>query len=181
MRQANVHFTYHDYLLLPEDKRYEILEGDLIVVPAPNTAHQQILGSLHAALFIHVLQYRLGKVFCAPYDVVLSEENVVQPDIIFVRSDHKGIITTDNIQGALDLVVEILSPGTKSRDLDIKRKIYAKYGIGEYWIVDPIEKTLEVLILGEEGYNSAGTYPNSAVVKSPLLPDFRVPLAEIFP
>jgi Uma2 family endonuclease len=181
MRQANVRFTYHDYLLLPEDKRYEILEGDMVVVLAPNTAHQRILGNLLSALFNHVRQHKLGEVFCAPYDVVLSEENVVQPDIIFVRSEHIGIIGTENIQGAPDLVVEILSPGTKSRDLIIKRKIYAKYGITEYWIVDPIEKTLEVLIWAEEGYRSAGIYPYSAVVESLLLPDFRVPLAEIFP
>lgn len=181
MRQANVHFTYHDYLLLPEDKRYEILEGDLVVVPAPNTAHQRISRDLQNALVNHVRQYRLGEVFCAPYDVVLSEENIVQPDIAFVRSEREGIITADNVQGAPDLVVEVLSPRTKSRDLEIKRKIYAKYGVGEYWIVDPIERTLEVLILGEEGYCSAGIYPHSVVIESPLLPDFRVSLAEIFP
>jgi Uma2 family endonuclease len=181
MRQANVRFTYHDYQLLPDDKRYEILDGDLVVVPSPNTEHQEILGSLYSALLIHVRQYQLGRVFCAPYDVVLSDENVVQPDIVFVSNERKGIIGTENIQGTPDLVVEILSPGTRSRDLEVKRKIYAKYGVREYWIVDPGEKAVEVLVLEKEGCRRAGIYAHSGAIESPLLPHFHIPLTEIFP
>ena len=180
MRQAKVKFTYHDYLLLSDDKRYEILEGDLYVVPAPSTSHQRISRNLEMALINYVRQNDLGEVFDAPYDVILSEENVVQPDLLFVCKQRSGIVGTENIQGPPDLVIEILSPGTKSKDLDIKRKLYAKYGIREYWTVDPAAKTLEISLWSEAGYQSAGVYPHTALVSSPLLPDLELPLAEIF-
>src|SRR3989304_6039825 len=92
MKRANVRFNYEDYLLLPEDKRYEILDGDLQVVPAPNTKHQTVSLYLSLALLQHVRSENLGQVFHAPYDVILSREDIVQPDILFVRDERKGII-----------------------------------------------------------------------------------------
>src|SRR3989337_2845338 len=115
MRRANVRFAYQDYLLLPEDKRYEILDGDLYVVAAPNTRHQRVSRNLEFVLFQHVRERRLGEVLYAPYDVILSEENVVQPDILFVRKERLDTISEMNLPGAPDLVVEILSGGTRKK------------------------------------------------------------------
>jgi len=180
MRQANVRFNYHDYLQLPEDKRYEILDGELYVVPAPNTKHQRISRRLEGALDKHVSGKNLGEIFDAPYDVILSDENVLQPDILFVRKERLAIIGEANIEGAPDLVVEILSPGTRQKDLAVKRKIYAKFGVREYWIVDPDAATVEVLTWTESGYITAATCRQSDRLSSPLLPELNLPLREVF-
>jgi Uma2 family endonuclease len=180
MRRANVRFNYHDYLQLSEDKRYEILDGDLCVVPAPNIKHQRISKRIETALIRQVEEKGFGEVLDAPCDVLLSEENVVQPDILFVRRERLSIISEANILGAPDLVIEILSAGTRQKDLEIKRKIYARYGVQEYWIVDPDAATVEVLAWGESGYITAGTYRESDKLSSPLLPQLILPLREIF-
>jgi Uma2 family endonuclease len=180
MRRANVRFTYHDYVQLPEDNRYEILDGELFVVPAPNTRHQRISKRLEIALIRQVEEKGLGEILHAPYDVILSEENVAQPDIILIRKERCAIIGELNIHGAPDLVVEILSPGTRTKDLEIKRKIYAAYGVQEYWIVDPEAATVEVLALTDSGYMNAGIYDASQCLSSPLLPELNLPLSEIF-
>jgi len=180
MRQASVRFTYQDYLLLPEDKRYEILDGELYVVAAPNTRHQRVSRNLELALFQHVRDKNLGEVLDAPYDVILSEENVVQPDILFVRSERAGVIGEMNLQGAPDLVIEILSEGSRGKDLEVKRKIYARYGVQEYWVVDPEGATVEVLVWSEAGYVTAAVYEKSHRLSSPLLPELDLPLSEVF-
>jgi Uma2 family endonuclease len=180
MKQANIRFNYHDYLQLPEDKRYEILDGELFVVPAPNIRHQRIAIRLQSRLFEHVEHYHLGELLAAPCDVLLSDENVVQPDILFVVKERLGMIGKANIPGAPDLVVEILSPGGRRKDLEIKRKIYARFGAREYWIVDPDADTVEVLALSESGYITVGVYRESQCLSSPLLPDLNLPLREIF-
>ena len=115
----------------------------------------------------------------APCDVILSEENVVQPDILFVRRERSGIIGEANLKGAPDLVIEILSPGTRSKDLELKRKTYARFGIQEYWVVDPEAATVEVLVWSEIGYVTAATYGKSDCLSSPLLPNFNLPLSEV--
>jgi len=180
MKQANVKFTYHDYLLLPGDKRYELVEGDLFVVPAPNLNHQRILRRLGKALLEYVEQHELGEIFYAPCDVVLSAENVVQPDLIFVSQERSGILTAANVQGPPDLGIEILSDATKQRDLSVKRKLYARYGVREYWIVDPDSKTIEVLTWTEAGYRTEAIYPHTARLSSPLFHNLDLNLSEIF-
>jgi len=180
MRRANVRFTYSDYLRLPEDKRYEILDGELHVVPAPSSRHQRVAINLEVALFQYAKATNSGLVYHAPYDVVLSEDTVVQPDIIFIRHERAAIISEMNLQGQPDIAVEILSPTTRSKDLEVKRKIYAQFGILEYWIVDPDAGTVEVLIRPEAGYVSAGVYGITDRLSSPLLPDLNLPLSEIF-
>ena len=180
MKQANIKFTYHDYLLLPDDKRYELVEGELLVVPAPNLFHQSILRELEAILYSYVRKHDLGKIFFAPCDVVLSFENVVQPDLLFVCKERLGILTDDNIQGPPDLIVEILSQATKHRDLNLKRKLYARYGVREYWIVDPEGKTVEVLSWNATGYHTEAAVPHTARMSSSLFPDLDLNLAEIF-
>ena len=180
MKQANVKFTYDDYLLLPEDKRYEIVEGELLLVPAPNILHHDILRELATALNAYARERGSGKILFAPCDVVLSSENVIQPDLLFVSEKRKGILTAANVQGPPDLVVEILSDATRQRDLNIKRKLYAKYGVWEYWIVDPDAATVEVLVWGEAGYASAGIFGKTERLSSPLMPELDMALAEMF-
>lgn len=178
MKKANVRFNYDDYLLLPEDKRYEILDGDLFMVPAPGIKHQRLSIALSAVLLKKLS--RFGTVLAAPCDVLFSREDIVQPDILFVRKERSGIIGDLNIQGSPDLVVEILSPGTRQRDLEAKRKIYSKFGVSEYWIVDPEAETIEVLVWSEIGYITSGIYNKSGRICSPLLPNVKVSLSEIF-
>ena len=180
MRRANVRFNYHDYCQLPEDKRYEILDGELYVVPAPGTKHQRVSKRLQTALILQVERKGLGEIFNAPYDVLLSEEDIVQPDILFVRKDRQVIIGDLNIRGAPDLVIEILSPGTRTRDLEIKEKIYAGFGVQEYWIVDPEVESIEVLTWREAGYVRAGIHGSGQSLSSPLLPELILKLDEVF-
>ncbi len=180
MKRANVRFNYHDYLQLPEDKRYEILDGELFMVPAPNIRHQRLSKRIASALMAQLETTGSGEVFWAPCDVVLSDENVLQPDLLFVRRERSGIIGEAHVSGPPDLVVEILSPGTRSKDVEIKRKLYAAFGVREYWIVDPDAETIEVLTWTDRGYAAAGVYGPSEYLLSPLLPGLKLPLADIF-
>ncbi len=180
MKQADIKFTYQDYVQLPDDKRYELVEGEFFLVPAPNLYHQRILRELDAALYRYLQQHALGEIFFAPCDVVFSEINVVQPDLIFVSRERMTILTEANIQGAPDLVVEILSPSTAQRDLGIKRNLYAKFGVREYWIVDPESKTVQVLSWTEAGYRVEAIVLQAGVHNSSVFPDLNLNLTEIF-
>jgi Uma2 family endonuclease len=177
---TDIKFTYQDYLLLPEDKRYEIIEGELIMVPSPGFSHQSASGNLGFLLRQFIREKRLGIVLNAPMDVVLSQENIVQPDIIFIFKKRMDIITEKNIQGAPDLVIEILSPNTKKKDSILKRKLYAKFGVREFWLVDPQEEEVEVLILKKRGFEQIGLYRKGQILTSPLLPGLKIPLQELF-
>jgi Uma2 family endonuclease len=143
----------------------------------PTSAHFQ---KDRDRLILHAEGGGLGEVLDAPYDVILTEENVVQPDILFVRTDRAGIIGELNLRGAPDLAIEILSPGTRSKDLEVKRKIYARFGVQEYWIVDPDAETIEVLAWTESGYVRAALHGKLDHLSSPLLPDLDLPLSGIF-
>jgi Uma2 family endonuclease len=180
MKQSTVRFNYQDYFQLPEDKRYEILDGELYVVPAPNIRHQRISRRMLVALNAHIEEKGLGEVFDAPCDVVFSDENIAQPDLLFVRRERLGLLTEANLAAAPDLAVEILSPGTRQKDLAIKRKIYARFGVREYWIVDPDANTVEVLVWRKSGYAMAGIYREAEHLVSPLLPELVLPLDRVF-
>ena len=143
--------TYEDYLNTPDEVRYELLDGELVMVPSPGATHQRIVMRIAMALQPYVKRMELGEFFIAPFDVVLwdgDEANVVEPDLLFVSTARAGIITEANVQGAPDLVVEVLSPSTESRDRGYKRELYARHGVGEYWLVDPDARTVTVLRLG---------------------------------
>lgn len=182
MVNTNIKFTYADYRSIPESetRRYELLEGALVMVPSPGERHQSISGNLEFILQGFVRVSGLGRVYHAPFDVVLSNEEVVQPDILFVSKERSHIITPENIQGAPDLVIEIISPATAERDRSYKRTIYARHGIREYWLVDPENEAVEVLGLGEKGFNPVGTYKGKETLKSPLLPELAIDLSEVF-
>ena len=139
-QRSRIKFTYEDYKHTPEDKRYELLDGELIMVPAPRIAHQRTSREIEIPLAIFVSENDLGEVFDAPTDVV-------QPDILFVSKERSYIITEDNICGAPDLVVEVLSPSTAQRDRTLKRTLYALHQVPEYWQADTDAKTVLVLAL----------------------------------
>ena len=173
-------FTYEDYRNTPDDVRYELLDGELIMVPAPNMAHQGISTILLRLIDTLVYLRKLGKVFHAPTDVVFSDTDTVQPDLIFVSNERSHIITEDNIRGAPDLVIEILSPSTAGRDRTFKRTLYERNGVKEYWMVDPSARNITVLLLGQDGYELAGIYGEGQTLTSPTLPGFSLNLDDIF-
>ena len=179
MQSTRLRFTYRDYLLLPEGDRRELIEGDFYVVPAPSFRHQIISRNLGTLLWDFVRGRGLGQVVSAPTDVVFSQETVVQPDILFISNERRGIITEDNVSGAPDLVVEVLSPSTAERDRELKLTIYARYGVREYWIVDLEDRSVEVMTLEEAGVQSVRRY-TSGPVESLLLAGLEIRHSEIF-
>lgn len=177
--QTSLRYNYQDYLQLPEDTRCEIIDGDLFMVPSPNEGHQRILANLFHILSHYVRQNKLGRVYFAPLDVLFSEEDIVQPDIIFVSHENKGIITKDNIKGVPDLIIEVLSPSSGHRDMGIKKKLYARNGVREYWIVDPEHETVDVLLLKGKGFDGKRYRLNDTICSS-VIQDLRIGAKEIF-
>jgi Uma2 family endonuclease len=183
MSLPHVKLTYEDYLQFPDDgKRHELIEGDHYVTPAPKTKHQRISGNLFAALHIFVKQHPYGQIFQALFDVVLSEENIVQPDLVFVSRDRAAIVTEDNVQGSPDLLVEILSETTRKKDEVTKRKLYERFGVQEYWIVDPELETVKQFRLQKERYTRIAELNAAAqdTLKTPLLSTFHLSLHDLF-
>src|SRR5712691_11341392 len=125
--------TYEDYRLLPEDRRYEVIDGELFMTPAPTPYHQIVALNVATALGEHVLGLKLGTVLIAPCDVVLSETDVVQPDILFIAAERASVIGEKYISAAPDLVIEVFSPSTAGRDQTLKKKLYAPRGVKELW------------------------------------------------
>ena len=175
-----VKFTYEDYLNTPEDKHYELLDGELVMTPAPGERHQSVSALLGWKLVQFASENSLGRVYLAPFDMVLSDVDVVQPDLLFVSNGRGHIITPANIQGAPDLVVEILSPSTAERDKTFKRTLYARYGVNEYWMVDTTAKDIAVLLLGDQGFEVVDTYGEGETLTSPILQGFRLNIGDIF-
>lgn len=173
-------YTYADYLLTPEDTRYELIEGELIMAAAPSIAHQRVARDFGAVLWPFVRDNNLGEVFYAPTDVYFSETNVLQPDLLFVSAARTRIITDANIQGAPDLVIEIASPSTKDEDRTRKQEIYERFGVPEYWWVHPIYQTVEPLRLENGRFMSMGVYGPTDTLATPLLPGLVINLSEIF-
>ncbi len=139
--------TYEDYIKLPDDERYELIDGELIMAPSPTMPHQASQSKLGISLGVFVREHNLGMVFFSPCDVVLSESDVIQPDLMFISNERENIITHANIQGAPDLVVEILSPPTARRDWGVKRELYARHGVKEFWVIDASNKIVWLMIL----------------------------------
>ncbi len=173
-------FTYDDYRNTPDDKRYELLDGDLVVVPAPREVHQRVSLRLSLLLGQLVMRTGIGHVYAAPFDVVLSDTDVVQPDLLFVSNERSHVITDENIQGAPDLVIEILSPSSANRDQTFKRSLYAKHGVKEYWLVDTDAETVTVLLWNAHRYGVVGVCREGKVLRSPTLTEFEIKPDEIF-
>jgi Uma2 family endonuclease len=177
---SSVRYTYDDYVLLPEDRRYEILDGDLFMTPAPTPYHQLVSKRIEFLLDDHVRRNQLGEVLDAPCDVVLSASDIVQPDILFIVADRLSIIGEKFITAAPDVVVEVLSPSTADRDQTLKTKLYARFGVRELWIASPEAKTIEVLVLSGQTFRREALYGRGDVLRTPLLPGLEIPLDQVF-
>ena len=181
MKSAVSKMNYDQLRLLPDDRqRHELVDGELLMTPAPKPRHQIILGELYSALSSHVKQHRLGKVLLAPVDVVFEDHTVVEPDLLFIRADRASIVGEEAIHGAPDLVVEILSPSTFYNDLRIKMNVYGRFGVQEYWIVDPEKETIELYRLAGTKLELARQFSSDAALESTLLPGLRLPVITIF-
>jgi Uma2 family endonuclease len=146
--------TYDDLCQMPDDSnRYEIIGGELIVSPSPIRAHQKVSLRLTLLIAQYVADYELGEVYAAPVDVQLSPHNVVQPDLLFIRQNRIGIYgPTGPVEGAPDLVVEIISRSSRTMDQVRKSALYADFGVPEYWLVDPEKRDVQILILDQGQY-----------------------------
>lgn len=181
MKPAATKMTCDQYCLLPDDgKQYEVIDGELFVTPAPTPRHQEILGKLLFRLHTHVEANSLGKVYPGRVDIVFDQHTVVQPDVLLVSNARLLIVKEEAIEGAPDLVVEVLLPSTFYKDLRPKMTAYSQFGVQEYWIVDPEKQSIEVHTHGGEGLQLARSFSSEEVLESPLLPGFRLTVASIF-
>jgi len=179
----STHLTYDDYVQFPDDgKRHEIIEGDHYMTPAPKAKHQTAALNLSLAIGGFVKNHGLGLVFIAPFDLILSDENVVQPDLLFVSAARTAIVTEDNVQGAPDLVIEILSELSRKKDEVTKRKLYERFGVQEYWVVDPELEIVKIFKLAQEKYGRAVELSKETndVLTTELLAGFSLAVSEIF-
>ena len=172
-------WTYEEYYKLDDDQRYEIMDGKLLMAPAPDTWHQAWIGGLHLILDRHVRSRQLGKVLLSPVDVVLDPENTVQPDIVFVVAGNVKIIQRRAIFGVPELLVELVSPSSVRRDRYDKKALYSRFGVKEYWIGDPANKALEILTLKEGRYELHCCAEEKGKLTSLILPGLEFDLAEV--
>jgi Uma2 family endonuclease len=183
---SSTKLTYADYVQFPDDGlRHEIIEGEHYVTPAPTTRHQRISGNLFYFVRCYLEIHPIGEVFAAPFDVLLSEFNILEPDLVYLSTERSHFLTSKNLQGAPDLVVEILSPSTKSRDLDLKRDVYERTGVDEYWIVDADRNVVDVYRRHDstsapgQTFSTPIRYERAQILNTPLLPGLELPLDKI--
>ena len=174
-------WTYEDYLHIPDDGyRYEVVWGELTVPPSPTFGHQRVLGILFSTLHQHVTAHDLGVVCVAPLDVVLSEQNVLQPDILFVTKERLHIVTEANVNGAPDLVIEVLSPGTAAVDRGRRMDAFAAFGVLHCWLIDPLSHSLEVYELRGERYEMVSRLTETDAFAPAIFPGLSLPLASVW-
>ena len=182
-RAEPIRFTYEDYLAFPEDgRRHELIDGEHIVTPAPMRMHQEVLGRLFNAIWNHLEVHPIGKVYVSPIDVILSDTDVVQPDIVYVSNERRDVLGKW-IHGAPDLAIEIVSPSSRRLDEVTKRRLFEKFGVREYGVVDPEVAVVKVHRIDETGALvriAELARERDDVLDTPLLPDLSVQLAWLF-
>ena len=182
--RSGVKLTYDDYLLFPDDgKLHELIDGEHYVTPSPNMRHQAILGVLHGLIWSYLEQHATGSVFVPRFDVVLSEHDVVEPDLLYIsRTRAADVLSAQHVRGAPDLVVEIGSPSTRKRDETIKRRLYERSGVTEYWVIDPDVDIVRVYRRMGDRFERAVELSRDGhdVLTTPLLPGLELPLERIF-
>jgi Uma2 family endonuclease len=174
-------WTYRDYASIEDENRYEVIEGELVMAPSPIIKHQRISIKLATRMRIFAEEKKLGEVFGAPTDVILPPHNVFQPDILFISNDNMEILTEKNVQGAPDLVVEILLPGTAVYDATLKKDVYEREGVKELWIIDPESESGFVYQNSERKFEMTGQAMKKGVLKSNILKGFQVKIEALFP
>jgi len=179
--RARVRFVADDIWDAPEDGNiYEVIDGQLYVSPTPAWIHQRVIARLFFFIAQYVFGNGLGEVVTAPTGLRLDDENGIEPDVIYVSNERRGIISERGLEGAPDLVVEVLSPSSATRDRGIKLRRYAASGVPHYWILDPIERKLEERVLTERGYALVGVFGERDVFRPTLFPDLEIRLAELW-
>jgi Uma2 family endonuclease len=179
--QTTIELTYEDYLEIPNDgRRYEIIDGELYVNPAPATQHQAAVMNIAALLWNFMRAHHTGRVFVSPYDVILSDNDVVQPDVLWIASAHADLVANRGLEGPPDLVVEVLSPSSVKLDEKIKHTRYAFFGIPEYWIVDPESEHVRVFRLRDRVLQLVAELAGNDPVTSPILRGFSITAFNIF-
>lgn len=169
-----------DYRATPEGSRYQLVEGELIMAPAPNRFHQIIVGNIFHLLRSYVAGHPVGEVYIAPFDVYLSEHNVHQPDVVFISNERLRILTDDGAHGAPDLVIEVLSPSSAQLDKTTKRRIYAQAGVKELWLVDPSLLQIHLYDFARDQNKAVRILDEDESFETPLLPSLTVAAAEVF-
>lgn len=178
--RSSTKLTYADYVLFPDDDlRHEIIEGEHYVTPSPATRHQRISGRLFHLIQSYLDTHPIGEVFDAPFDVLLSDINIVVPDLVYISNQRSHFITPKNLQGAPDLVIEILSPTTRPRDERLKRDVYERAGVEEYWLVDPERDLVDIYRRRGAVFQEPLRYEKAQVLTTPLLPGLELPLHKI--
>ena len=183
--RADTRLTYDDFVLFPDDgKRHEIIDGEHYVTPAPNVRHQRLVGRLLYEIERYLRAHpRVGEVFAAPLDVLLSPYDIVEPDLLVVTGDQAGILTEKNVQGPPALVIEVLSKITRKRDAQTKRRLFERTGVREYWLVDPELDAVQVFRPTPEGRLARVaelTAEDGDVLTTPLLPGCQIDLRDLF-
>ncbi len=174
--------SYDDWLAVADDSSLcELIDGELFLSPTPSISHQRISRDLGFLLIEHLRRTGKGELLMAPTGVRLDERSVLEPDLLIVLRENAAQVGEQVIDGPPDLVVEVLSPGTARRDMGIKREKYRSRGVPEYWIVDPINARIEVLVLENGEYVSLGLFTRDDRLGSRLLADLEIALAEVFP
>jgi Uma2 family endonuclease len=177
MAVRKVRFKATDIWDAPDDdRRYEVIDGELFMTPAPSWRHQTGLMKLGIAVGSWVYEHHLGWVVQAPVGVVLDDDDGVQPDLVFVSNARANILTDRGVEGAPDLVVEVLSPSTEARDRGIKARRYAAAGVPHYWLLNPQTRAIEPFVLGEAAYEPAGVYDPGTVFRPSLFPGLDIPV-----
>jgi Uma2 family endonuclease len=174
--------TYEDYVLIPRDrKRHEIIDGKHYATTVPLVGHQDIVTRLIVRLGNYVEAHSVGEILTAPVDVLLSPHDIVKPDLLFISNERSAIVEEKNIQGAPDLVIEIHSNSSRRIDRGAKRRAYERWGVLEYWMLDPERKEAEVCERTAQGLlRQRALLSKEDVLTTPLLPGLEIPLAEIF-
>jgi len=178
-----VKLTYDDFVRFPDDgQRHELIDGCHYVTPSPNTRHQEISGRLFALIWAFLDAHPIGRVFHAPWDIVFTNVDVVEPDLVYISNARGAIITPAHARGAPDLVVEIASPGTRRRDETIKRRLYERDNVDEYWVVDPDIDVVRVYRREGSGFSRPIelTRESGDVLTTSLLPGLALPLERLF-
>jgi Uma2 family endonuclease len=179
-----VKLTYDDFVLFPDDgNRHELIDGEHYVTPSPAPRHQAIAWNLTLLIGNYLRANPIGRAFFAPLDIVFSNFDVVEPDLLFISKTRQGdILTAKHVRGAPDLVVEIGSPSTRKRDETIKRRLYEESGVSEYWVIDPELDSIHVYRRADASYTRVAELmlERQDVLTTPLLPGLDLPLTVIF-
>ena len=181
---SGVKLTYDDFVHFADDgKRHELIDGEHYVTPSPNTRHQRISGNLHLLIGSWLETHPIGRVFYAPYDVLFSNFDIVEPDLLYLSNERAAeVLTPMHARGVPELVVEIGSKSTRKRDQTIKRHLYERAGVSEYWIVDPEVDVIRVYRREDGRFGKPVDLSHEAgdVLTTSLLPGLDMPLARIF-